>query len=47
LVNLTVPVVPLSEAFHEFVMDEPDGRVVLTVQWLIDEEPAVTVNVAL
>jgi hypothetical protein len=45
-VNWTAPLVPLGEAFHEFVMAEPAGRVVLTVQPLIAEEPAVTVNVA-
>jgi hypothetical protein len=47
LVNLTVPLVPLGEAFHEFVMAEPDGKVVVTVQLVIGEVPAVTVNVAL
>jgi hypothetical protein len=38
--------VPLAEAFHELVMAEPAGRVVLTVQPLIAAGPAVTVNVA-
>jgi hypothetical protein len=38
--------VPLAAVFHEFVMAEPAGKVVLTVQPLVPEDPAVTVNVA-